>query len=127
MNMLVWVIRFGVMCLVEFLQNTKDMSGQHGMETGLIAKRTYDVALVWSVVFQPELWDSITEDDPPLFKPDVINQPWVALYTDESELVGLYNLHPVSQSRSVWVQLRNHSFQFVKNQVFQRPLQYFTT
>lgn len=59
------------------------------------AERTYDVALIWSIVFQPELWESVTEDNPPTFKPDVINEAWV-LITLKDEPIGCYNLHSLN-------------------------------
>ena len=61
----------------------------------LSADRTYDVALIWSIVFTPDLWETVHEDNPPTFKPDVINEAWV-LITDNNDPIGCYNLHQLN-------------------------------
>ena len=61
----------------------------------LKATRTYDVEVIWSIVYQPELWACVAEDNPPTFKPDVINEAWI-LITNNDEIVGCYNLHKLN-------------------------------
>ena len=65
------------------------------MDTGLTAERTYDVGLIWSIVLQPDLWETVTEDNPPTFKPDVINEAWVLIVNNEG-IIGCYNLHSLN-------------------------------
>ena len=65
------------------------------MDSGLKANRTYDVELIWSIVFEPELWATVAEDNPPTFRPDVISEAWV-LITNNDEPIGCYNLHTLN-------------------------------
>jgi len=65
------------------------------LDSCIKAVRTYDVELIWSIVFRPELWATATEDNPPTFKPDVINEAWV-LITNNDEPIGCYNLHKLN-------------------------------
>ena len=65
------------------------------MDSDLKAVQTRDVDLIWSIVFQPDLWETVAEDNPPTFKPDVINEAWV-LITNDGEPIGCYNLHSLN-------------------------------
>lgn len=57
-----------------------------------------------------KMWDEISEDDAPQFHPDVINEYWVGIYSDEG-LAGIYRIHQVT---SVCFQI--HAFMMDRTQ-----------
>lgn len=58
----------------------------------LTAERIYDVQICMAVM--GNMWDEISEDDAPVYHPDVINEYWVGIYDDG--LIGIYRIHPLN-------------------------------
>lgn len=52
--------------------------------------RTFDVGLAASVM--GEMWDEVAEDDAPPYTPDVVNEIWLCVYSQD-EFVGMVRLH----------------------------------
>lgn len=58
----------------------------------LRAERIYDVGICLGVM--DSMWDEISEDGVETFQPDVLNEYWVGIFSDEG-LVGIYRIHQV--------------------------------
>lgn len=65
------------------------------MDTDLTCVRTLDYGVAYSVANDPVIFEAFTEDGAAPFAPDVVNEFWIAMITEEGELAGCYNLKQI--------------------------------
>lgn len=58
--------------------------------------RTMDYSVAHSITSIPEMFDTIAEDGADSFVPDVLNEYWVLMMTEENLVAGCYNVHQIS-------------------------------
>lgn len=66
------------------------------MDTSLTAVRTMDFSIAYAITSIPEIFDCISEDGVEDYMPDVVNEFWVLMQTEQGEIAGAYRLHYVS-------------------------------
>jgi hypothetical protein len=66
------------------------------MDISLTPERTLDYGVAYSIVNLPEIFETIAEDGVTEFNPDVVNEYWVLMLTEESLVAGCYNVHQVA-------------------------------
>lgn len=60
----------------------------------MIASRTLDYGLVIDILKNEQLFDEISEDGVSTYLPDIINEYWVQIVSDQT--IGLYRLHQLN-------------------------------
>lgn len=72
----------------------------------ITVERTYDVALINKIMFDPAIWDCIAEDGQIQddFEPDVDNECWLLMAVDHAP-IALYNIHALN---TVTAQIHAH-------------------
>ena len=60
----------------------------------IVVDRTLDIGLCLSILAEPEIWETISEDTATIDNniPDVINDMWLAIYADK-KVIGVCHLH----------------------------------
>lgn len=72
----------------------------------MIAKRTFDVELIKSVMLHPDIFETVAEDgqEPGDFKINTDSEAWVLMFVGD-DLIGVYVFHP---HNSVTLEIHAH-------------------
>lgn len=59
---------------------------------------TKDTEVIKAVVWNPDIWDAIAEDniDPYTFEPDLERDVWLSVTTEPGDVLGVFNLHSMN-------------------------------
>lgn len=65
----------------------------------MIAQRTFDIKLINSIMFHPEIFDCVSEDNQDVGSQefDVNADCWVSMMVDD-KCIGVYNMHPLNSA-----------------------------
>jgi len=66
------------------------------MDISLTPVRTLDYGVAYAITSMPEIFETIAEDGVTDFVPDVLNEYWVLMMTEDDVITGCYNVHQVS-------------------------------
>lgn len=65
----------------------------------MIVERTFDRELIWSIMTEPQMWETVAEDgqDPQKYVPEVEREGWLLVY-DEDDIYALYRIHAMNST-----------------------------